>query len=835
MHLRSYRFFVVLPLAFITATLPFAGFAQESSPGSQAASATTEATAAATAPEFDPDAQIERARERRTSLQEQLETQQAAAAEAEDATAAAPINQRIEQIQALDLVYSQQISACERYSSIQEQVKQTQSELEKLRETPLEEPATFLEWNRLREQLNAEENRKDLVANQVKLAESAVEQAESTLEQRKSFVNQLQAKADSGEQLQAQQGITDMVAATLSVRAASATVQLRKIDLRNETLAQTLYQSQVKLLNARVDRLDGNVTFEEDELNDQLAKLDKEQTTLQLSLQKTQSNKPLIDKKYEATQSRLAQTPSPPQALQEDLNALRFEQLSNQERTDLLNSQLQWIPVRKTAWERRYQTFNKLAEETVLLTWKQESLNNINVLTQETNALNLKLDDYQSQLVTRRNNLNTLSDEASDARKHIEKQVQLLEQITSTLRERQSYVESVRRLQNKTIDEINATLSEQTWQERLDTLLKIEFYGNDLRRWTYSFGGAVIVFFLLYVIRWFILWRLRRLKDSDPQSLASSIIEVVGRIRPTFFFILALYIASSFLVLQNSDEEWINRLMYIALVLQVTVMAGYFVKQWIFQYLSRKAKRDETSMSAMAILNFISMLVIWSIAVMLVLQNLGYEITGLVTGLGIGGVAVALAVQRILGDLFASLSIVLDKPFVQGDFIIFDTFLGNVEQIGIKTTRIRSLTGEQIVCSNSDLLNARIRNFKRMHERRVVFALGVTYQTPAEKLETIPETIKEIIEPISSTRFDRAHFKEFGNFSLNFEIVYYVLTSDYAIYMDIQEEINLKIYRKFAEEGIEFAYPTQTVFVEGGDQPNPGKTEWQAPPPEANP
>ncbi|MBZ0254689.1 mechanosensitive ion channel family protein, partial [bacterium] len=190
---------------------------------------------------------------------------------------------------------------------------------------------------------------------------------------------------------------------------------------------------------------------------------------------------------------------------------------------------------------------------------------------------------------------------------------------------------------------------------------------------------------------------------------------------------------------------------------------------------------------------------------------------GLVTGLGIGGIAIALAVQKVLGDLFASLSIVLDKPFVNGDFVIFDTVLGSIEHIGIKSTRIRSLTGEQIVCSNSDLLNTRIRNFKRMHERRVVFALGVTYQTPADKLEKIPGYIREIIESKDTVRFDRSHFKSYGDFSLNYEIVYYVLSPDYLVYMDIQQAINLEIYRKFEQEGIEFAYPTQTLFLDKGE------------------
>ncbi len=171
---------------------------------------------------------------------------------------------------------------------------------------------------------------------------------------------------------------------------------------------------------------------------------------------------------------------------------------------------------------------------------------------------------------------------------------------------------------------------------------------------------------------------------------------------------------------------------------------------------------------------------------LLALDNLGVDVTALVAGLGVGGIAVALAVQSILGDLFASLSIVLDKPFVIGDFIIVGDLLGTVENVGIKTTRVRSLSGEQLIFSNADLLNSRIRNYGRMYERRVVFTVGVTYDTPRHKLE---------------------------DFSLDFETVYYVQDPAYNLYMDIQQAINLELYQRFADEGIEFAYPTQTLFL----------------------
>ena len=221
-------------------------------------------------------------------------------------------------------------------------------------------------------------------------------------------------------------------------------------------------------------------------------------------------------------------------------------------------------------------------------------------------------------------------------------------------------------------------------------------------------------------------------------------------------------------------------------------------------------------MTTLRAAGFIAKLVLATIAAILILDNIpGVEITALVASLGITGIAVALAVQNILSDLFASLSIVLDKPFVIGDFIIVDNYMGSVEHIGLKTTRVRSLSGEQLVFSNNDLLKSRVRNYKRMAERRVVFSIGVTYQTPLEKLKQIPATIREIIELQETVRFDRAHFQGYGDFALMFEVVYYVLDPDYNRYMDIQQAINLAIFQLFEEQGIKFAYPTQTLYIGG--------------------
>ena len=200
-------------------------------------------------------------------------------------------------------------------------------------------------------------------------------------------------------------------------------------------------------------------------------------------------------------------------------------------------------------------------------------------------------------------------------------------------------------------------------------------------------------------------------------------------------------------------------------------------------------------------------------AVILILSNLGYNVNSLVASLGIGGIAVALAVQNILSDIFCSFTIYLDKPFVVGDRIVLDKYSGYVKKIGIRTTRIETLEGDELVVSNKDLTSSRIRNYKKMQRRRIVFQVGVEYETKAEKLKQIPKMIKQIIDNIEVIDFARVHFKEFGDSSLIFEIVYYTNSNDYDVYMDKQQELNLAIVEKFEEEKINIAYPTQTVFI----------------------
>lgn len=347
-------------------------------------------------------------------------------------------------------------------------------------------------------------------------------------------------------------------------------------------------------------------------------------------------------------------------------------------------------------------------------------------------------------------------------------------------------------------------------------MLEKTFYGNTLEQWLIALLVAAVVMVGLRIIKGVVSSRLRAFAEKTSTRLDDFFSDLLHRVKPFFLLAVALYAGSLFLTLPDDVAGVIRSLMIVALLLQGALWGTGVISFWINRYKEQKLKEeDAATATTFSALGFILRLVLWTIILLLALDNLGVNITTLVAGLGVGGVAVALAVQNILGDLFASLSIVIDKPFVMGDFIIVDEYLGTVEHIGLKTTRIRSLSGEQLVFSNNDLLQSRIRNFKRMYERRVVFSLGVVYQTPAEKLAAIPGIIREIVESQELTRFDRSHFKEYGDFSLNFETVYWVKVPDYNTYMDIHQAINLEIFRRFEKEGIQFAYPTQTLFITG--------------------
>lgn len=331
--------------------------------------------------------------------------------------------------------------------------------------------------------------------------------------------------------------------------------------------------------------------------------------------------------------------------------------------------------------------------------------------------------------------------------------------------------------------------------------------------WLLAAAIATVVFLVLLMFRVLLAAQLKRLSGRAGSDVWPVLQATVQRTKWLFLLIVALFTGLLAVEMPDNIRHVVQSVTVIALLLQLGLWLGMALHVSVDRYHKRKMVEDPSEVTTLSLLKFFGRIVIWSLVALLILDNIGVNITTLIAGLGVGGIAVALALQTVLGDLFASLSIVLDKPFEVGDFLIVGDLMGTVEYVGLKTTRLRSLSGEQLVFSNSDLLNSRIRNYGRMYERRVVFKIGVTYQTPREKLIKIPVIIREAVERQDKTRFDRSHFFEYGDFSLNYESVYYVLGPDYNEYMDIQQAINLYVHEQFENEGIEFAYPTQTLYL----------------------
>jgi small-conductance mechanosensitive channel len=338
------------------------------------------------------------------------------------------------------------------------------------------------------------------------------------------------------------------------------------------------------------------------------------------------------------------------------------------------------------------------------------------------------------------------------------------------------------------------------------------FYGNPLQTWLIAVAVTIGALIALRVVEQVLIVRIEQLTRRTNTNIDDAVIGALRKTKLLYLVIVSIFVGSVWLSLPEDLRSVFWRVTIVATIIQAGIWLSTALQIWLENY--RKDETDGANRMTMNALSLLGRIGLWATVLLLILDNLGIDVTALVAGLGIGGIAIALAVQNVLSDLFASLSIVLDKPFIPGDFIVVGDMAGSVEHIGVKTTRIRSISGEQLVFSNADLLSSRIRNFGRMSERRVVFSIGVTYQTAADTLERVPGLIRAAIESQDRARFDRSHFASYGDSALNFETVYYVESPDYATHMDILQAVNLELYRCFEAEKIEFAYPTQTLFIE---------------------
>ena len=360
-----------------------------------------------------------------------------------------------------------------------------------------------------------------------------------------------------------------------------------------------------------------------------------------------------------------------------------------------------------------------------------------------------------------------------------------------------------------------------------DWWLQPALLGNEPLRLAAAALAWVVAGVALSAVRRLGLRRVEAWTQRTTTRLDDVLVAVLRSVRPGFLWLLAGWFATRLLTLDPAFDGALRTAAILVVLLQIGVAANVGL-QSLGTYYRDREEVDGGRRTTVAAFTFLGRLVLYVVVVLLILENLGVDITALLAGIGIGAVAIGLALQNILGDLFASLSILFDKPFEIGDFVVVDDLSGTIENVGLRTTRVRALSGEQLVFANNDLLQSRIRNYKRMRERRAVVALGVTYDTPSERLRELPDVIRTIIEAQDGVRFDRAHFKAFGASSLDFEVVYWVLEPDYETYMNVNQAIHLELFDAFAARGVEFAFPTRTVHVVpagGGDAgPAPSTT-----------
>ncbi len=346
----------------------------------------------------------------------------------------------------------------------------------------------------------------------------------------------------------------------------------------------------------------------------------------------------------------------------------------------------------------------------------------------------------------------------------------------------------------------------------MQDFLSQTYFGNSILNYFIALGIFIVGIIVIKIFKTIVLNRLKKWSESTETQIDDFLVRGIQKTVVPLLYLGAFYLAVEYLKIDPDTMGIINKIAVIIFTFFLLRAVSSIIRFSLNAYVRKKGGKESQEKELRGISTIIA-LIIWTVGLVFLLDNLGFKVSAVITGLGISGIAVALAAQAILGDFFAYFVIFFDRPFEIGDFIIVGDKLGSVEYIGLKTTRVRSLSGEQLVFSNKDLTDSRIHNYKKMERRRVVFQLGVIYQTTLEQVKEIPGIVKKIIESQADTAFDRGHFAKYGDFSLNFEFVYYVIGSDYTKYMDIQQAINLEIYKAFEEKGIEFAYPTQTLFM----------------------
>ena len=591
-----------------------------------------------------------------------------------------------------------------------------------------------------------------------------------------------------------------------------------------------LVEAQQALLSARIAFLDGRVELPREALDQRIAELSATEAGLIAQIEALQRTGDQAESALYEAQRRLTEAgdDADTAALKEWVAARQSKLVAARTSVDSLTTASANLSRMRALWEQRYQVMND-----------PKSLDLAALLSQlitETAAARSEKDDIEGRLNalrsiqlahTRRLRDPDLSDDLREAmavrseahdlaegygRELLETQDELI----ALLQGMRHQVEALAHEQSLSLHLLQAQETIANWWAA--EVLVFDDQSIRVRELATALVMFVVVIFLVSLVRIGARRALkrRRVKDTTAEygDFRLALSAISGNTNQLFVLIAAFYVAMVFSGLASPTvKHWLWTLLVVAFYLQLGIWATAAMVDYFSRRRTRQEMRDPSTVTGYGLLLFFLRVGIWITVGVSLLAYFKYPVAGLVGALGVGSLAIAFAVQNILGDVFSSMAIILDKPFRVGDFVMSGETVGVIENIGVKTTRIRSLSGEQVILSNSDLLSSRIHNFKHFKERRVAFKIRVTYQTPRASIERIPGMIREVIEAAPRTRFDRAHFAEYGEFALVFDVVYYVLSPDYTLYMDVQQAINLGIHQRFEESGVAFAYPTQELLL----------------------
>ncbi|WP_462322501.1 mechanosensitive ion channel domain-containing protein [Halochromatium sp.] len=587
---------------------------------------------------------------------------------------------------------------------------------------------------------------------------------------------------------------------------------------------------QEALLEARIAFIEKRAELSQEAFDQHLAKLAAAEEEVKVQIQALQRTGDQAESALYQAQRRLAEADerADEAALKEWVAARQAELEAARTSVDSLMTAMTSLSQMRGLWQRRYQLMNDPESVDLAALLRQ-------IIT-EASAAHAEKDDIEGRLnalrsiqlaQTRRLRDPQLSEEVRKAMAvrsqahdlaegYGRELLEIQDQLIALLEGMRPQVEAKVQEQTLSLQLLQAQETIATWWDA--EVLVIDDQSIRVRELAIALAMFMVVIFLVSLIRMGARRALKRRRAKSPAATYGdfrlALSAIAGNTSQLFVLIAAFYVAMVFSGLASPTvKDWLWTLLVVAFYIQLGIWANAAMVDYFSRRRTRQEMLDPSTVTGYGLLTFFLRVGIWITVIVSLLAYFEYPVAGLVGALGVGSLAIAFAVQNILGDVFSSMAIILDKPFRVGDFVMSGQTLGVIEHIGVKTTRIRSLSGEQVVLSNSDLLNSRIHNFKHFKERRIAFKLRVSYQTPRDLLERIPVMIREVVEGVSDARFDRAHFAEYGDFALVFEVVYYVLSPDYTLYMDVQQAINLGIHQRFEEAGVAFAYPTQELLL----------------------